>query len=327
MSIDRRFLNWGIFLVLLGGIPLVVNLGWLDRTAVSDLWRFWPLLLIGAGIGLILARTPFAAVGGIVVAGTFGVILGSLLAGGFSLAIPGCGTTGNLQRAAERTGTFAGGTASVTIELDCGRLDIGAADGPGWHVAIDAEDLDRVPTIESSSTRLSVRPGRSGRAWFPFGGHGAQAWRVELPRSLPVVLGATVNAGEATIAPAGADLDSVGLTVNAGRAVLDLGSATVGSLSATINAGELLVDLPASGTTGAMTANAGSIKLCAPSGVGLRLDASGGFASGNNFGDAGLVEANGAWVSGNYATATARVDLRLTGNLAGFTLNPGEGCR
>jgi hypothetical protein len=327
MSIDRRLLNWGVFLVLLGGIPLAVNQGWLDRSALSDLWRLWPFLLIGAGVGLILARTPLAAVGGVVVACTFGVILGGLLAGGFALAIPGCGTDGNLQRVAERAGTFAG-TATVTLELDCGRLTVGAVEGSGWHVTADATDASRAPAIDSSPSQLSVRPASDGRVWiFPFTNGGAQAWQVDLPRATTIVLGATVNAGDATLHPDGADLHSVELTLNAGRTVLDLEAARVDRLSATVNAGELRLSLPSSGTTGSITANVGSVRLCAPPGVGLRLDASGGFASSNDFAKAGLVEEGGAWVSAGYASAGARVDLRLIGNAASFSLNPGEGCR
>jgi hypothetical protein len=325
MSIDRRFLNWGVFLVVLGTIPLAVNLGWLDDSVVADLWRFWPFLLIGSGIGLILSRTALAALGGVVVAATFGLLLGGLLAGGFSLAVPACGSSGDLQRVAERTGTF-GTTATVTVDLDCGRLDVGAVDGSGWQVLADTTDNRKPPEIEASPGRLSVRPGSEDGVFSLFAG-GAQVWRVDLPRATAIVLGATVNAGEATIAPAGADLDSIGLTLNAGSTVLDLEASRLGRLSATVNAGSLGIVLPASGTTGSITANAGSVELCAPAGVGLRLDTSGGFASSNDFGNAGLVQQGDTWQSPDYASATATVDLHLTGNAASFSLNPREGCR
>lgn len=326
MSIDRRFLNWGVFLVVLGAIPLAVNLGWISSSAVSDLWRFWPFLLIGAGVGLILARTAFAALGGVIVATTFGVLLGGLLAGGFSLAIPACGSTGDLQRVAERSGTF-GTAASVGLDLDCGKLTVNAVDGSGWRVVADATGNRQAPAIESSADRLSVRPPGNVDGFFSFFEGGAQAWQVDLPRSTAIVLGATINAGEATIAPAGANLDSIGLTLNAGSTVLDIETARVGRLSATLNAGSMGIVLPASGTTGSITANAGSVRLCAPAGVGLRLNTSGGFASSNDFGNAGLVQQGDTWVSPDYATATATVDLHLTGNAASFSLNPREGCR
>ncbi len=83
MSVDRRLLNWGVFLVLVGGVPLAVAQGWIPSETVANAWELWPLILIGAGIGLILSRTPLRALGGIIVAGTFGVILGAMLAVGF----------------------------------------------------------------------------------------------------------------------------------------------------------------------------------------------------------------------------------------------------
>ncbi|MBP1704558.1 MAG: hypothetical protein H6Q36_297 [Chloroflexi bacterium] len=326
MPINRRFLNWGVFLVVLGAIPLAVSLGWISSSSLSDLWRLWPLLLIGAGAGLILARTAFAALGGVIVAATFGLLLGGLFAGGFPLSIPTCGSTGDLQRVAERSGTFAT-TASVGLELDCGRLEVGAVDGSGWQVVADATEGRQAPEIESTASRLAIRPAESGDGFFSFLKGGAQAWKIDLPRATAIVLGATVNAGEATIAPAGGSFDSIGLTLNAGSMVLDLETARADRLSATLNAGSLAVVLPASGTTGSITANAASVKLCAPAGVGLRLNVSGGFASSNNFGDAGLVQQGDTWVSPDYATATATVNLSLTGNAASFSLNPREGCR
>jgi hypothetical protein len=325
MSIDRRFLNWGVFLLIAGAIPLAVTMGWVSSSALSDLWRLWPLLLIGSGVGLILARTAFAALGGVIVAATLGLLLGGLLAGGFSLAIPGCNATGDLQRVAERSGTF-GSAATVGLELDCGRLEVNAIDGSDWKVTADATGNREAPEISSYTDRLSVRPQTKDGFFSLFEG-GAQSWAVDLPRATAIVLGVTVNAGEATIAPAGGDLASIGLTLNAGSTLLDVETARVNRLSATLNAGAIRIVLPASGTTGSITANAGSVQLCAPSGVGLRLTMSGGFASSNDFGAAGLVQQGETWVSPDYAAATARVDLHLTGNAASFSLNPQEGCR
>jgi hypothetical protein len=325
MSIDRRFLNWGVFLVVVGSVPLAVTMGWISSSVVADAWRFWPFLLIGAGAGLILARTAFAALGGVIVAATFGLMLGGLLAGGLSLT-PACSAGGDLQRVADRSGTF-GTAATVALELDCGKLQVNAIDGSGWQVTANATDNRPAPEIVSAADRLSVKPAQSTDFVASLFKGGSQEWQVDLPRATSIVLGATINAGEATIAPAGGDLASVGLTLNAGSTLLDVETARVGRLSATLNAGSIQIVLPASGTTGAITANAGSVKLCAPAGVGLSLTMSGGFASSNNFGDAGLVQQGETWVSPDYASATATVDLHLTGNAASFSLNPQEGCR
>ena len=61
MSIDRRLLGWGIFLVILGAIPLAVNQGWLARETLGRAWQLWPLILVGIGIRLVLARVSSAA--------------------------------------------------------------------------------------------------------------------------------------------------------------------------------------------------------------------------------------------------------------------------
>ena len=52
MRINRGLLNWGVFLIALGGIPLAVDQGWLDSDVARDLGQLWPLLLVGIGLGL-----------------------------------------------------------------------------------------------------------------------------------------------------------------------------------------------------------------------------------------------------------------------------------
>ena len=70
MRIDRRFLGWGVFLVALGGVPLLVQLGALDSSTVAQLWRFWPVLLIAGGLAILLSRTALEGFGGILAAAT-----------------------------------------------------------------------------------------------------------------------------------------------------------------------------------------------------------------------------------------------------------------
>ena len=73
MRINRSFLNWGVFLIALGGIPLAVDQGWLESDIASDLGQLWPLILVGIGLGLILRWTPLSWFGGALVAATFGI--------------------------------------------------------------------------------------------------------------------------------------------------------------------------------------------------------------------------------------------------------------
>ena len=72
MHLDRRFLNWGIFFIVLGGIPLLVQQGLIDRDLAARAWQLWPLLIIAAGVGLLLRRTSLEFLGGLVVAAAAG---------------------------------------------------------------------------------------------------------------------------------------------------------------------------------------------------------------------------------------------------------------
>src|SRR3954447_8575645 len=90
MRVNGRLAGWGVFLILLGAIPLLVRQGLLSSETVSRAWTLWPLLLIAAGIGLLLRRTRFEFVGGLLAAATLGILGGALLAGG-SVPFGACG--------------------------------------------------------------------------------------------------------------------------------------------------------------------------------------------------------------------------------------------
>ena len=92
MHVRRGALGWGVFLILAGAIPLAVRAGILSEAQVSDLWTLWPMILIGLGIGLLLARTRVAFLGGLIVAATFGIMVGGLL----SVGLGGAGLTGGI---------------------------------------------------------------------------------------------------------------------------------------------------------------------------------------------------------------------------------------
>ena len=62
MRVHRGFLGWGVFFVVFGLVPLSVRLGWVSGASLSSAWQLWPLFLVGAGVGLILRRTPFEPV-------------------------------------------------------------------------------------------------------------------------------------------------------------------------------------------------------------------------------------------------------------------------
>ncbi len=99
MRVRRGYLGWGVFLILAGAVPLAVRSGYLSDDQIGRLWSLWPLILVGIGVGLILSRTPFAFVGGLIVAATVGLMVGGLLSTGVGAFSTGaCGTDAATRR-------------------------------------------------------------------------------------------------------------------------------------------------------------------------------------------------------------------------------------
>ncbi len=323
MRLDPRFLNWGVFFILLGGIPLAVDQGWIAGDAIAGWWRYWPLILIGIGLGLVLSRTPLHFLGGLIVAATFGLMLGSALAGGtggrFGFA---CTADQAGNSFAAQTGAL-GPNGSVRLEMSCGDLKVTTAQGPDWTLNGSTPD-GRRPRVEAAAGRLAVSSDRSGFGFFGSGG-GAETWNLTLPTTT-LDLATTLNAGSATFDLAGANIGSVSLTTNAGSMTVDLANAIASGLSATVNAGSTKVTFPDTSLGGSVTVNAGSFQFCVPSGVGLRIQSSTILGS-NNFAERGLVQTGSTWTNPGYLTASKKIDLSATANLGSLELDPEGGCK
>jgi hypothetical protein len=320
MSVDRRLVNLGVFLLILGAIPLADSQGWIARETISHAWELWPLILIGIGIGLILRRTPFHFVGGLLVAATFGTMFGALVAGGLSLGAVGCG---NADAATDplildEHGTFVGGTTSVVLRATCASLSVVPVSGAAWGVTV-AGKADARPYLDQAAERLEVQSPDAAVVL---------QWNVTLGTDVAYALDVNLNAGEANIDLAGLRVETVTAQGNAvGNSRLLLHDATVGRLDVQVNAGDLKIGLPATaGLMGRIQANAASVTLCADPGTGLRLRNTSA-VTGDNFAAAGLVRSGTTWESPGIFSAAHVIDLTLDGAAANFTLNPSEGCR
>lgn len=326
MRIDTRFLNWGIFFILAGAIPLAVNQGALDASTVAGWWRLWPLLIIGWGVGLLLRRTALDFLGGIVVAATFGIMVGGIFGAGTGVHLGDIACSGDSKGGIafpSRNGSFASG-GGVDLEFRCGDLEVTTGTGTDWSVSGTSHD-GVGPTVDATGDRLSVRARDTGVSFLPFEDTG-ESWQVTIPPST-ADLSVTLNAGAGHLALAGSSLADVSSTVNAGDLRLDLTGTPLRSISMTVNAGSGTIDLPAASVNGSLTVNAGAIKFCVPDGVGLQLTSGDNITGANNYADRGLVRSGNTWESPDFATATNRVILSTTANLGSLTLDPEEGCK
>jgi hypothetical protein len=322
MRIDRSFLGWGIFFIVAGAIPLAAQAGAIAPGTVDRWWSVWPLILVGIGIGLILRGTPLEAVGGLIVAATFGLMVGgAAAAGGFADIGAVCGPDESGTPFSTESGTIES-LNEVDLELDCGRLHVGMVGGSGWSVAGTSEDGSG-PRIDLGPSSVDIRPEDGGSAFF----NKRVDWDVRLPTDARLDLDIEMNAGTMTTELAGANLGLVKLDLNAGSATLDLGDVrAIDGFELGVNAGSLTVDLPQVSMTGSIEANAGSVTLCTPPDVALRLHTGDSVLSSQDFGDAGLIQNGDTWETPGYDTAATRIELRTEANAGSFELDPVEGC-
>ena len=307
MRINQGFLGWGVFLILVGAIPLAVNAGVIPAERVDDWWSYWPLILVGIGIGIVLSRTAFNWLGGLVVAATFGLMVGSLAATGIGgIPFTGCGSDGEAGTAfPSRSGQFAGQLRSI------------------WTLA-GSDDTGEGPLIESGDTSLRIESRE--RAGLGFAA-AQDIWRLTLPTSVPLDIDLGLNAGSGDADMTGAALGGVRVDMNAGDIRLDLGGATaITGLDVGVNAGAIGITLPAMSVTGAIEANAGAVEICVPAAVGLRLRTTENLTASYDYDGYGLVRQGDTWTSPGYDTAAVRIDLATHGNAASFSLNPEGGC-
>jgi hypothetical protein len=324
MHVDRRLLGWGLFFILVGGIPLATRAGLLDPHVVGQWPLLWPLLLIGWGAGLLLRGTPVEWLGGALAAITLGVMGGGLLAAGFggvSIA-SGCGSTTPAVAFAGKSGDF-DPAARADFEFNCGTFALTTTDGTGWNVSGTNHD-GKAPDITFGQSHLSVRAGHDGSI---FDSAGRSTWNVTLPRSPAVVLGLTLNAGDGSLDLAGATVSSATLTLNAGDLTADMATAkSVGDLNATVNAGSATIAMPAGDRSANLSLNAGSLKVCLPVGALVRVEWSGALGS-NNFDAGGLVKVDqNTWTSPGFDPVQSHVELHVSANAGSFELQFGGAC-
>lgn len=325
MHVDRRLLGWGLFLIVVGAIPLLVRGSVLDPGVVREWPSLWPLLLIGWGLGLVLRRTPGALLGSAISVGVLAVMVGGMVATGFGRfpAFGPCGDGDGGTSFGQRSGTL-GDSGSVSVEFNCGSLAIGTVDGSDWSVR-GRGPSGRGPTLEAALGRVRFAPPDEDFVGFVDAG---AAWVIDVPRAPLLDVGVTVNAGEGNVDLTGAHLGRLSVTLNAGSIALNLAAAaTVASVNGTVNAGSATLDLPGAVADVNLTLNAGSITVCLPAGSPVRVNWSGALGA-NNFDAQGLDKVDDQhWMTvGLDPAVDPHLELNVSANAGSFTLDLGGPC-
>lgn len=318
MQMNRGLLFWGLALVTAGVVALSASQGWIDRDALVGAWRLWPVILIAIGLSIVLSRTPLAILGTVVAALVVGV------AGGAAFSVgPGIVSCGDGPLSTETaTGEFTQPNVSVRLELNCGELDVGLADGTGW-LAVTGTSADEPPDLESNDGSLALR---SEGGTVPFRSE-RHEWALTLGRDVAYDVSASLNAADSRFDFASGSFSSISLDPNAGSVFLDLTGAEVGDFSVSLNAGSLsLLTDAETDLIGVLSVNAGSIDFCAPEGTAVRFTVDANVTFAHDLDDSGLSQSGDTFTTDGFVNAAHQVDLRLEGNAASFDFNPEDGC-
>jgi hypothetical protein len=317
MRIRPALLFWGIFFLLLGGIPLLARAGVLDPNLLADAWRLWPLLLVILGVALILGRTSAGLLGTALAAVVLGIAAGGAIASGTTFIgnVGGCGGAASAtDQRFEDGGTFSA-PMTANLDLDCGSLDVSTRPGSDWQVQADYRG--EAPTLNVTEGALDLKA--------PDGfGLRRQIWDVTLPADQAREITIDSNASSVDAKLAGADLTDFTLQLNAGDARIDASGGNLGRVDVSVNAARVRIRVDAA-TTGSMSANAGSLEFCTPPGAALRFRVAEQLTFTHNLDDQGLVKSGEVWTREG-AVGAPVIDMSIEGNAASFTLDPVGGC-
>lgn len=317
MRIRRGLLFWGLFLIPLGGIPLLARAGSIDPAAFADAWRLWPLVLVAIGLTLLLGRYRAGLIGVVAVALLLGSLAGGALASGglWTGGFGDCSLSDRDTNALDESGTFSA-DAALLIALPCGTADVTVQPGTAWTVHADYRGDP--PPMVAANNLLSLGATDGG------GGH-RQDWTIGVGADALRSIELQANAGSSVLELAGASLTSVSAEINAADLLIDAGSATIDRLDISANAGRARITLEGGATTGDLSVNAGAIELCIPPNASVRIRMDEQLTFAHNLDERGFVHDGDTWTRSDDGDGDL-IDLTVDGNAASFTLDPEEGC-
>jgi len=225
--------TWGVFSILLGGVFLLANLGFLPLGGWELLLRLWPIFLIALGLDLVVRERPAWA-------SALAMAVMLVLLGGITwFAIGQARVPANAQ---PLTYALPAGAqrAQIEIEQPLGRLELSG--GATERTLVEGEitlprGLGLTTQMETVGGTAQVRIGAEGRSVvLPWSAGPSQSlWRLRLNAQIPM---------------------EISLKSGLGEQVLDLSALTsLSRLESEVALGSLTVTLPATGELEGRLAN------------------------------------------------------------------------
>jgi hypothetical protein len=319
MAIHRRFLYAGLFLVAIGGVLITANITGVNEAWLRDALRLWPLVVIAVGLAVVVRRSRFGLPAGVLAAVAPGLLLGGAMVAGPRVAFE-CSDRAQPGLTYAQSGVLSP-TGTVYLAAGCGTSTITTAPGTGWSLAAGSSD-GREPEVVVDSDAISVQsPARGGRQLVL--GNRREHWDVTLPSAMEG-LALSSHANTMSVTLAGAAIGAVVVEADAATVRIDATGATIGELDVTADFGVVSIVLPSTPhLTGFMSVDVGTLRLCQPSGTGMRVTFEG--EGPREVTASGTPWTEGVWTGGS-VLATNQIDLVVDATFGSVDINPIGGC-
>jgi len=285
-----------LLLIALGVLFLLNNMGVIAVDVWDLLFRFWPVLLIAAGLDILLGRR--SGVGAVIAL----LVILTLAGGGLWFGGIGNINTGNATSESIRQALTDAEKAVVTLAPGVSRLTVGGFLTAGQLIQgeiqpLRNEQIERDFNVEGETAHYTLRTKSTGLPFSGFSGRGGQ-WDLQLNQQTPIDLR---------------------ISTGVGSAELDLESLTLTALDVDTGVGETTITLPARGAFAAtINGGVGQITILAPDTLALRIRAEAGLGSVNVEGD--YQQTDERYVSPNYDQAKDKVELAVEGGIGSIII-------
>ncbi|HEV8669212.1 MAG TPA: DUF5668 domain-containing protein [Candidatus Limnocylindria bacterium] len=294
----RRSLFWPLLLITIGLVFLLVNFGFIPGVTALSLLNLWPLLLIMAGVDIAIGRRwPLAAVGIDVTVIALGLVLlatqPQLLGSPFFIVNSGAAGERDISVARQSATSL-----SLDINGGVGRFRVSGGSTMLVEAHSNNEDLRlRRSTFDSGGDHADLRIDQSSNRRV-----GGATAEVETRIASDVPTDLTIDGG-------------------AGEFFVDLSAVTLRSARIDVGAASLTITLPkpTTGVTIDVNAGASNLYIDIPDGVEARVTTTGALLQLRSSNPRASVSGSTAETPG-YATATARVTVRVTAGASSITV-------
>ncbi len=290
-------LVWPVFLIGVGIIFLLNNLGILDWDVWYMLGRLWPLLLVAIGLDVIFGRRKgiWPAIGLVLIIAVFA-------SGGWLVRTTTGFVSGELHTETISQPLEDAEQANIDINFGVGSLRIDALSGSDALAegTLDlAGDEYLVQSFQIVGETAHYSLDSEGQQYYPNwffdeDSHAPRTWDIAINPNVPLQL--EINTG-------------------VGQSIIDLGELQITGLDINTGVGEVVVTLPATGQFDAsVSGGVGELTIRIPSGMEVRLVVSTGLGNTNLVGDFHQTN-GGAYTTPGYDGAENSVDLYVSGGV------------